>query len=140
MDNPDITMEEYIELEAEKARRRDFPAIIYKDALASNHETSSKPTVSPLDDNEIDFKISFDESNDEDYTFIYDKNSFSCKLIPFNNVKSDSEDDNDEINISLKDVAIELSDSVINTNVDNHSHEFDESFEPNHEKHRNLSL
>ncbi|GKC45500.1 hypothetical protein Tco_1063222 [Tanacetum coccineum] len=102
MDDPVITMEVYIQLEAEKAHKHgqtfkwetvtygkvryyedidyfkdfeiDFAAIVYKDALVSDHEISSEPTVSSFDDNEIDFKISFDESANEDYTFIYDKN------------------------------------------------------------------
>ncbi|GJR51925.1 hypothetical protein Tco_1402446 [Tanacetum coccineum] len=122
MDNLDITMEEYIELEAEKARRHgqtfnwetatygkvryhedidyfkdfkiNFPAIVYKDALASNHEISSEPTVSPLDENKYDFKISFVESDDEDYTFIYEKKLFSYILISVNDLKSDSNNDN----------------------------------------------
>ncbi|GJU69856.1 hypothetical protein Tco_1256115 [Tanacetum coccineum] len=126
IDNPNITMEEYIELEAENARMRgqtfnwetttygkvmyredidyfkdfetDFPAIVYKDALASDHEISSEPKVNPLDDNEIDFKISFNESDDEDYTFIYDEKSFSYKLISINNLKTDSQNDNDNDN------------------------------------------
>ncbi|GJR12414.1 hypothetical protein Tco_0795066 [Tanacetum coccineum] len=124
MDYPSITIEEYIKLEAEKARMRgqtfnwetatygkvryhedinyfkdfetNFPAIVYKDALASDHEISSEPTVSTLDDNKIDFKISFDEYDDEDYT---------------------------------------QSDSGIDTNVDAHSHEFDENFDTNHDIH-----
>nr|GEY81103.1 hypothetical protein [Tanacetum cinerariifolium] len=41
MDDPDITMEEYIQLEAEKARRR---AIVYIDDLTSEPEVSSEPT------------------------------------------------------------------------------------------------
>ncbi|GJT96204.1 copia protein [Tanacetum coccineum] len=45
MDDPNITMEEYIKLEAEKAHTHDFPAIVYKDALVSDHEISSKPTL-----------------------------------------------------------------------------------------------
>ncbi|GKC50118.1 hypothetical protein Tco_1072863 [Tanacetum coccineum] len=73
MDDPDITMEEYIQLEAEKARRRgqefnwetasygkvryfkdinyfkdfenEFPAIVYKDALTSKPKVSFEPTV-----------------------------------------------------------------------------------------------
>ncbi|GKA03758.1 hypothetical protein Tco_0676539, partial [Tanacetum coccineum] len=52
------------------------------------------PTVSPLNDNKIDFRISFDESDDEDYTVIYDENSFSYKIISVNNLKTDSENDN----------------------------------------------
>nr|GEW27575.1 hypothetical protein [Tanacetum cinerariifolium] len=68
MDDPNITMEEYVRLEAEKARRR---AIVFNDTLTSEVALSCKPTVSPLNDNQIDFSISFDESDDEDYTTVY---------------------------------------------------------------------
>ncbi|GJT66452.1 hypothetical protein Tco_1017932 [Tanacetum coccineum] len=128
MDDPNIIMEEYVELKAEKACMRDFPAIVYKDALTSDHEISSEPKVCLVDDNEIDFKISFDESEDEDYTFIYDENSFYYILISVNNLKTNSENDNDEVNISSNDVVIELSDSGIDANADSQSHEFSESF------------
>ncbi|GJQ92657.1 hypothetical protein Tco_0003796 [Tanacetum coccineum] len=97
MDNPNITMEEYIRLEEEKSRRRgkvynwetatygkiwdnedvhdlgsvetEFPAIIFNDMLTSEAALSCEPMVSSLND-EIDFRISFDESNDEDCTLI----------------------------------------------------------------------
>ncbi|GJZ62760.1 hypothetical protein Tco_0618897 [Tanacetum coccineum] len=96
MDHPNITMEEYIRLEEEKARRRgkvynwetamygkiwdnedvhdlgyvetEFPAIVFNDTLTFEATLSCEPTVSSLKDNEIDFRISFDESDDEDYT------------------------------------------------------------------------
>ncbi|GJY05771.1 hypothetical protein Tco_0371711 [Tanacetum coccineum] len=49
MDDPNITMEEYIKLQAEKAQRRDFeaeyPAIVYNDELTSNENVSSEPTI-----------------------------------------------------------------------------------------------
>ncbi|GKC46684.1 hypothetical protein Tco_1064406 [Tanacetum coccineum] len=61
---------------------------------------SCEPTVSSLND-EIDFRISFDESDDEDCTVIFDKNSFSYKIISVNNLKTDSENDNDKVNIPL---------------------------------------
>ncbi|GJY45833.1 hypothetical protein Tco_0434896 [Tanacetum coccineum] len=127
MDGPNITMEEYIRLEEEKARRRskvynwetatygkirydedvhdlrsvetEFPAIVLNDALTSEVTPSYEPTVSPLNDNKIDFRISFDESDDEDYMVIYDKNSFSYKIISVNNLKTDSENDNDKVNM-----------------------------------------
>ncbi|GJR62317.1 hypothetical protein Tco_1504479 [Tanacetum coccineum] len=44
----------------------EFPAIVLDDT--SREALSWEPTVSPLNDNEIDFRISFDESDDEDYT------------------------------------------------------------------------
>nr|GEW11582.1 hypothetical protein [Tanacetum cinerariifolium] len=89
-------MEEYTKLEAEKVRRRgqtfsreiatlgefryyedidyfkefdtDFSAIVFNDMMMTNHKISLEPTVNPLDENQIDFRISFDESDDEDYT------------------------------------------------------------------------
>ncbi|GJR59232.1 hypothetical protein Tco_1501394 [Tanacetum coccineum] len=95
MDDPNITMEEYIRLEEEKARRRgkvynwetalyskiwydedihdlgsvetEFSAIVYNDVFTFEVTLSYEPTVSPLND-KIDFRISFDESDDEDYT------------------------------------------------------------------------
>ncbi|GJS19108.1 hypothetical protein Tco_0447740 [Tanacetum coccineum] len=95
MDDPNITMEEYIRLEEEKARRRgkvynwetatygkiwdnedvhdlgsvetEFPAIVFNDTFTFEVTLSCEPTVSPLN-NKIDFRISFDESDDEDYT------------------------------------------------------------------------
>ncbi|GJX85561.1 hypothetical protein Tco_0336335 [Tanacetum coccineum] len=96
MDDPNITMEEYIRLEKEKACRSGkvynretamygkiwcnedvhdlksvetkFPAIFYNDALTSEVALSCEPTVSPLKNNQIYFRILFDESDDEDYT------------------------------------------------------------------------
>ncbi|GJX57102.1 hypothetical protein Tco_0286999 [Tanacetum coccineum] len=89
-------MEEYIRLEEEKANRHgkvynwettvygkiwydkdvhdhisietEFLAIVYNDELISEVTLSCEPMVSPLNDNKIDFRISFDESDDEDYT------------------------------------------------------------------------
>ncbi|GJQ98019.1 hypothetical protein Tco_0009158 [Tanacetum coccineum] len=118
MDDPNITMEEYIKLEEEKARKRrkvcnwetakygniwydedihdlrsvetEFPAIAF----------TCEPTVSSLND-EIDFEVLFDDSDDEDYTVIFDKNSFSYKNISTNDLKTDSENDNEKVMPSL---------------------------------------
>ncbi|GJZ48500.1 hypothetical protein Tco_0602332 [Tanacetum coccineum] len=129
MNDPNITMEKYIRLKEEKARRRgqvynwetttygkiwcnvdvydlrsietEFPAIVFNVALTSEVTLSCEPTVSPLNDNKIDFRISFDESDDEDYTVIYDKNSFSYKILFVNDLKTDSENDYDKVNTPL---------------------------------------
>ncbi|GKB88229.1 hypothetical protein Tco_0960501, partial [Tanacetum coccineum] len=77
----------------------EFLAIVFNDKLTSEEALSCEPTVSPLNDNKIDFRISFDESNDEDYTVIYDKNLFSFKIIYFDDLKTDSENDNDKVNM-----------------------------------------
>ncbi|GKB37540.1 hypothetical protein Tco_0882482 [Tanacetum coccineum] len=102
MDDPNITMEEYIRLEKEKARRSvetEFPAIVFNDTLTSETALSCEPTISSLNNDEIDFRISFDEFNDEDYTVIFDKISFSYKIIYVNHLKTDLENDNDNVNM-----------------------------------------
>ncbi|GKB40725.1 hypothetical protein Tco_0885667 [Tanacetum coccineum] len=52
MDDPNITMEEFIRLKEEKISsfEKEFPAIVYKDALTSEQEISSEPTVSYFND------------------------------------------------------------------------------------------
>ncbi|GKB97298.1 hypothetical protein Tco_0983435 [Tanacetum coccineum] len=117
MDDPNITMEEYIRLEEEKARtfnwqtatfgkvenyededdcfvnfETEFPSILF-----DNTAILSEPTVCPPNENEVDFRISLDESDDEDYTVIFDENSFSFKIISANNLKMDSGNDNNNI-------------------------------------------
>ncbi|GKD28089.1 hypothetical protein Tco_1234303 [Tanacetum coccineum] len=129
MDSPNITMEVYIRLEEEKARKRKkvfnwetakygkiwydedvydlrsvetkFPGIVFNDNLTSNETPSCEPTVSSLNNNEIDFRISFDESDDEDYIVVFDKNSFSYKIISTNDLKTDLENDKEKVNMPL---------------------------------------
>ncbi|GJV00456.1 hypothetical protein Tco_1329726 [Tanacetum coccineum] len=78
----------------------EFPAIAFNDSLKSSETLSCEPTVTSLND-EIDFKISFDYSDDEDYMVIFDKNSFSYKIISTNDLKTDSENDNEKVNMPL---------------------------------------
>ncbi|GJV19289.1 hypothetical protein Tco_1368309 [Tanacetum coccineum] len=124
MDDPNITMEEYIRLEEEKARRHGrtfnwqtatfrkiknyededdcfidfetkFPAIVFY-----NTALPSKPMVCPPNKNKVDFRISLDESDDEDSMVIFDENSFSYKIILVNDLKMNSGNDNDNIPLS----------------------------------------
>ncbi|GJZ99509.1 hypothetical protein Tco_0672060 [Tanacetum coccineum] len=85
MDDPNITMEEYIKLEEAKAQKRGevfnwktakYGKIWYDE---DNHDLRSvkiefpsiaftcEPTISSLND-EINFRVLFDDSDDEDYT------------------------------------------------------------------------
>ncbi|GJX18363.1 hypothetical protein Tco_0219195 [Tanacetum coccineum] len=165
MDDPNITMEEYIRLEEEKVQSRGetfnwqtatfgrirhyyeeesftnfeakFSAIIFGntnttlsdtkqgmimgeyDAERENSEIeflaivlnntsmfdatpSYEPTVSPPDENKIDFRISLDESDDEDYMVIFYENSFSYKIISVSDLKTDSENDTNNMPSSPK--------------------------------------
>ncbi|GJY74108.1 hypothetical protein Tco_0478539 [Tanacetum coccineum] len=129
MDDPSMTMEEYIMFEEEKARKHgkvfnwqtaaygkirvdddlhdfssleaEFPAIVINDAFAPKDTFQCKSQVSTPINDEFDFRISFDESDDEDYTIICDTNSFSYKIISVKNLKTNAKNDNDKVNISL---------------------------------------
>ncbi|GJT62503.1 hypothetical protein Tco_1006036 [Tanacetum coccineum] len=129
MDDPNLTMEEYIRLEEEKAHKRgkvfnwqtvtygkirvdddlhnfssveaEFPAIVINDAVAPQDELQCKSQVSTPVNDEIDFRISFDESDDEDYIIFFDKNSFSYKMISVNDLKTDSENDYEKVMPSI---------------------------------------
>ncbi|GJZ17056.1 putative reverse transcriptase domain-containing protein, partial [Tanacetum coccineum] len=98
MDDPIITMEEYIMIEEEKAHRR---GKVYNWKTATYVTHSCEPTISPLNDNVINFRISFDESNDEDYTVVFNKNSFSYKKNSINDLKTNSENANDKVSMPL---------------------------------------
>ncbi|GKB24719.1 hypothetical protein Tco_0864120 [Tanacetum coccineum] len=82
-----------------KSIETEFPATVFNDTLTSKAAISCAPMVSSLNDNEIDFRISFDESDDEDFTVIFDKNLFSYKIISVNDLKMDSENDNEKVNM-----------------------------------------
>nr|GEU89753.1 hypothetical protein [Tanacetum cinerariifolium] len=119
-----LALQEYIRLEEEKARRHgkvykwetakygkiwydedvqdtrsietEFPDIVFNDNLTSNKTPSCEPTLSSLND-EIDFRVSFDNSDDEDYN---DK---------------DNDDDNVDIEHSSRDLFVKPLPDVINT-------------------------
>nr|GEW81556.1 hypothetical protein [Tanacetum cinerariifolium] len=85
----------------DKSVKTEFPAIVFNDNLRSNETLSCEPMVTFLKNNETDFRISFDESDDEDYTIGFDKNLFSYKIISTNDLKMDSENDKEKVNMPL---------------------------------------
>nr|GEX36831.1 hypothetical protein [Tanacetum cinerariifolium]GEX60362.1 hypothetical protein [Tanacetum cinerariifolium] len=164
MDEPNITMEEYIQLMADKSRGRDqmfnweiamcsevyckdldsftdfetdFSVIVYNDASTSNQNVSSEQTVSICNaiKSDIDFHISFFDSEDEDYTFIYNKDSSSYKLFPVNDLEQELVNDYVEINTESrsKNTDVKPMDSVICISKDTIPIEFNKNTETNHD-------
>nr|GEY11179.1 hypothetical protein [Tanacetum cinerariifolium] len=86
----------------------DFPAIVYNDASTSNENVLSEPSVSIYNaiKANINFNISFSDSDDEDYTFIYDKNSLSHKLIHVDDLKLELDDGNGIIDLQVEDPSV----------------------------------
>ncbi|GJU15430.1 hypothetical protein Tco_1143396 [Tanacetum coccineum] len=86
---PELCREFYATYEFDEFARR----------LGLYHAEEYEPTVSSLNNDEIYFKISFDDSDDEDYIVIFDKNLFSYKIISTNDLKMNSENDNEKVNL-----------------------------------------
>ncbi|GJR94546.1 hypothetical protein Tco_0266720 [Tanacetum coccineum] len=105
MDDPNITMEEYIRLEEEKARRRDFenefPAIVYNDALTSKLDFLTESTVSPQHIDEFNLKdeTSLSECDEEEQNVLYFNDLFCFNIIYPDDSKSDEDNDDNKFNI-----------------------------------------
>ncbi|GJX07613.1 hypothetical protein Tco_0195545 [Tanacetum coccineum] len=110
MDNPNITMEEYIQYETEKALINNqvynwktakygkiwyiedinyliffetkFPAIVYNDALKSESEFSAEPTISSQHVDEVNWKneTSLLECDYEEYNFISERKALKKRF------------------------------------------------------------
>ncbi|GJU69435.1 hypothetical protein Tco_1255694 [Tanacetum coccineum] len=79
----------------------EFPALVINDAVAPQDELQCKSQISTPVNDEIDFRISFDETDDKDYTILFDKNSFSYKKISVNDLKTNSENDYEKVMPSI---------------------------------------
>ncbi|GKA76928.1 hypothetical protein Tco_0783389 [Tanacetum coccineum] len=129
IDDPDITIEEYVQLETERALRNgkvynwetttygkiwydedihclrffetEFPVIVYNDALSSKSDFSSEPTVSPQHVDEVNLKseTSFSEYDGEEYNVISFNDLFPVNVFYVNDSKLDTDYDDDKINI-----------------------------------------
>ncbi|GJZ92848.1 hypothetical protein Tco_0664913 [Tanacetum coccineum] len=112
MDEANLTMEDYIELEAEKACRC---------GQTFNWEAATYGKFMYHED--IDYFKEFETD---------------LPAIIFNDARTDSKDDIYEVSIPSNDVVVEQLDNGID-NIDTQSHEFDEDLKTNHDIHREPS-
>ncbi|GJW12916.1 hypothetical protein Tco_1578743 [Tanacetum coccineum] len=129
MDDPNITMEEYIRLEEEKARRcgkvfnwetakydfeNEFPTIVYNDALTSKSDFLTEPT----------------EQN-----VLYFNDLFSFNVIYPDDSKSDEDNDDDKIDIehSSGDLSVKPLPNVINDDDGAYAHGSNNLLETSHD-------
>ncbi|GJY33137.1 hypothetical protein Tco_0417606 [Tanacetum coccineum] len=149
MDDPNITMEEYIRLQEEKAQKagrtfnwqtatygkpevsysndldffkdfeNEFPTIVYNDALTSKSDFLTKPTVSPQHIDELNLKneTSLFECDEKEQNILYFNDLFHFNVIYPDDLKSDKDNDIDEIDTeqSSGDMSVIPLPNVINT-------------------------
>ncbi|GJY41084.1 hypothetical protein Tco_0428354 [Tanacetum coccineum] len=129
MEDRDMTVEEYVQYEIEKALRNgkvynwetatyskiwydedvhylkifksEFLAIVYNDALVSKSDFSSEPTISPQHIDEINLKneTSLSKNDDEEYNVISFNDLFPFNVFSVIDLKLNTENDDDKVDI-----------------------------------------
>nr|GEV28256.1 hypothetical protein [Tanacetum cinerariifolium] len=80
---------------------KEFPSIVYNDALASKSDFSTEPTVSPQHVDEVNFKneTSLSEYDGEEQNVIYFNDLFHFNVIYADDLKPNEDNDNDKTDI-----------------------------------------
>ncbi|GJU86603.1 hypothetical protein Tco_1294149 [Tanacetum coccineum] len=143
MDDPNITMEEYIRLEEEKARKHgkvfnwetdkygkiwydedihylrsvetEFPTTAFNDKESSEKALSCEPTH--IDEFDLKNETSLSECDEEEQNVLYFNDLFSFNVNYPNDSKPDKDNDDDKIDIKQS-----FGDNVINTDVGAYAH------------------
>nr|GEU96530.1 hypothetical protein [Tanacetum cinerariifolium] len=114
MDDPDITIEEYVQFETDRALRN---GKVYNWKTATYD--SFEPTISPrhIDDINLKNETSYFENDDEEYNVISNNDLFPFNIISVNNSKLDTDNDTDNIDIKQYsgDICIEPLPNVVDT-------------------------
>ncbi|GJY11294.1 hypothetical protein Tco_0379479 [Tanacetum coccineum] len=98
--SPEPTVSYFNDLDYFKDIEKEFPAIVYNDALTSKLDFLTEPTVSPQHD-EFDLKDekSLSEYDEEEQNVLYFNDLFYFNIIYPDDSKSDKDNDDHEIDI-----------------------------------------
>ncbi|GKE97628.1 hypothetical protein Tco_0020979, partial [Tanacetum coccineum] len=115
------TISYFDDLDFFKDFENEFPAIVYNDALTSKSDFLTEPTLSPQHINEFDLKneTSLSKCEDEEQNVLYFNDLFSFNVIYPDDLKSDTDNDNDKIDIEKPsgDMIVIPLPNIINVNV-----------------------
>ncbi|GJV64801.1 hypothetical protein Tco_1475629 [Tanacetum coccineum] len=100
--SPEPTISYFDDLDYFKDFEKEFPAIVYNDALTSKLDVLTEPTVSPQHIDEFNLKdeTSLSECHEEEQNVLYFNDLFPFNVIYLDDSKSNKDnDDDDKINI-----------------------------------------
>ncbi|GJX08136.1 hypothetical protein Tco_0196068 [Tanacetum coccineum] len=99
--SPEPTVSYFDDLDFFKDFEKEFPAIVYNDALTFKSDFLTEPTVSPQHIDEFDLKdeTSLSECEKEEKNVLYFKDLLPFNVIYPDDLKSDTDNDNDKIDI-----------------------------------------
>ncbi|GJU29268.1 hypothetical protein Tco_1172857 [Tanacetum coccineum] len=136
--SPEPMVSYFDDLDFFKDFKNEFPAIVYNDALASKSGLLTETTISIQRINEFDLKneTSFSKCDEEEQNVLYFNNLFPFNVIYPDNLKSDTDNDNDEIDIEQPsgDMSVIPLPNVINVNDGAYAHGSNKLLETSHDK------
>ncbi|GJY42828.1 hypothetical protein Tco_0431041 [Tanacetum coccineum] len=116
--SPELTVSYFDDLDFFKDLEKEFPAIVYNDALTSKSDFLIEPIVNPqhIDEFNLNNETSLSECDEEEQNGLYFNNLFPFNVIYPDDLKSDTDNDNDEIDIEQPsgDMSVIPSPNVIN--------------------------
>ncbi|GJU75201.1 hypothetical protein Tco_1272271 [Tanacetum coccineum] len=100
--SPEPTVSYFDDLDHFKYFENEFLAIVYNDALTSKLDFLTEPTISPQHIDEFNLKdeTSLSECDEEEQNVLYFNNLFPLNVIYPDDLKSDKDNDDDEIQSS----------------------------------------
>ncbi|GKB49333.1 hypothetical protein Tco_0900086 [Tanacetum coccineum] len=124
--SPGPAVNYFDDLDFLKDFENDFPAIVYNDALTSKSDFLTEPTLCPqhIDEFELKDETSLSECDEEEQNVLYFNNLFPFNVIYPDDLKSDTDNDKDEIDIEKPpgDMSVIPLPNVINTDVGAYAH------------------
>ncbi|GKB96026.1 hypothetical protein Tco_0982163 [Tanacetum coccineum] len=119
--SPEPTVSYFDDLDFFKDFENEFPAIVYNDALMSKSDSSTEPVEIPQHIDEFNLKdeTSLSEHDEEDQNVLYFNDLFPFNVIYPDDLKSNTGNGNDEIDIEQpsRDIFVIPLPNVINVNV-----------------------
>ncbi|GJS78336.1 hypothetical protein Tco_0728217 [Tanacetum coccineum] len=119
--SPEPEVSYFNDLDFFKDFENEFPAIVYNDALTSKSDLLTEPTISPRHIDEFDLKdeTSLSECDEKEQNVLYFNDLLPFNVIYPDDLKSDTDNDNDKIYIEQPsgDMSIIPSPNVINVDT-----------------------
>ncbi|GJU42371.1 hypothetical protein Tco_1195328 [Tanacetum coccineum] len=119
--SPEPEVSYFNDLDFFKDFENEFPAIVYNDALTSKSDLLTEPTISPRHIDEFDLKdeTSLSKCDEKKQNILYFNDLLPFNVIYHDDLKSDTNNDNDKIDIEQPsgDMSIIPSPNVINVDT-----------------------
>nr|GEZ82945.1 hypothetical protein [Tanacetum cinerariifolium] len=134
--SPEPMVSYFDDLDYFKDFEKEFPTIVYNDALTSKLDFLTEPTICPQHIDEFNLKdeTSLYECDGEEQNVLNFNDLFLFNVIYPNDSKSDKNNDDDKVDIkhSSGDLSIKLLHDVINTDVGAYAHGSNKLLETSH--------